>query len=144
MDNKANLHENFKDRHEIEIGSERNFGLIFALVFSVIGIFSYFNGVLFWFWFFAVAIAFLLISLIVPVLLKPFNFLWFKLGIMLQKIVSPIVLATLFFFFLTPIAVSMRIFGKCFLDMKFNSNASTYWIERKTDAKQSLNMTKQY
>ena len=62
-------------------------------------------------------------------LLNPLNILWFKFGIFLGKIISPLVMGVIFFFVVTPIAILMKILKKDLLDLKFNNN-DTYWIKK--------------
>ena len=73
-------------------------------------------------------------------ILSPLNLLWFKFGILLGKIVSPIVMGVIFFLVVTPISIILKIFGKDILNLKFNNN-KTYWIEK--DGPKS-NMKKQF
>ena len=63
-------------------------------------------------------------------ILTPLNKLWFKFGLFLGKIVSPIVMGVIFFFVVTPIGLFMRLLGKDLLNLKFNSSSKTYWMLR--------------
>ena len=76
-----------------------------------------------------IAVIFLTLGLVNSKLLTPLNILWFKFGIFLGKIVSPIVMGVIFFFVVTPIAILMRISKKDLLNLKFN-NKETYWIKK--------------
>ena len=67
--------------------------------------------------------------IVVPVILSPLNKLWFKFGLMIGRVVSPIVMGIIFFFVVTPIGILMRFLNKDLLNLKFNKN-STYWIEK--------------
>jgi len=62
-------------------------------------------------------------------ILSPLNKLWFKFGILLGKIVSPLVMGIIFFLVVTPIAFMMRLLKKDLLNLKFN-NESSYWIKK--------------
>tara|TARA_B100000686_G_scaffold316156_1_gene363707 strand:- start:375 stop:629 length:255 start_codon:yes stop_codon:yes gene_type:complete len=64
-------------------------------------------------------------------LLLPLNILWFRLGIILGKIISPIVIGLIFFFIITPIALLGRLMGRDELKLKRNKVSETYWVERK-------------
>ena len=71
-------------------------------------------------------------------LLTPLNILWFKFGIFLGKIVSPIVMGVIFFFVVTPIAILMRISKKDLLNLKF-TNKSTYWTKNSSQKSKMKN-----
>ena len=81
------------------------------------------------FWAIIVAFVFFILGLTNSKLLTPLNILWFKFGLLLGKIVSPLVMGIIFFFVVTPIAILMRIFKKDLLKLKYNSKSS-YWIEK--------------
>ncbi len=66
-------------------------------------------------------------------LLKPLNKIWYRTGILLGKLISPIVMFIIFFLIVTPIGLLMRIFGKDILGLKFNKN-KTYWIIKEHDS----------
>ena len=66
-------------------------------------------------------------------LLTPFNRAWIKLGEILGLIIAPVIMALVYFIFLTPISLIVRIFGKDLLDIKFNKKLETYWIKRKKE-----------
>ena len=80
-------------------------------------------------WSLVVAIIFFILGLINSKVLTPLNKLWFKFGLLLGKIVSPLIMGIIFFFVVTPTAFIMRIIGKDLLNLKFN-NKKTYWIEK--------------
>jgi hypothetical protein len=114
-----------------QLPSERRFGLLFTAVFAVVGIYANLKG-----WnqttvFSLVGLSGLiaLITLSVPKLLAPFNRLWFELGQLMGRIVSPIVLGAIFFLILTPVALVTRLFGRDELRLKRKA-ATSYWIDR--------------
>lgn len=123
-----------KANHPPQLPSERRFGLLFIAVFAVVGIYAYFKG---WEQTAVISLAGLsgliaLITIIAPKLLAPFNRLWFQLGQLMGRIVSPIVLGAIFFLLLTPVAVVTRLFGRDELRLKRKA-VSSYWIERKSE-----------
>lgn len=123
-----------KANHPPQLPSERRFGLLFIAVFAVVGIYAYFKG---WGQTAVISLAGLsgliaLITIIAPKLLAPFNRLWFQLGQLMGRIVSPIVLGAIFFLLLTPVAVVTRLFGRDELRLKRKA-VSSYWIERKSE-----------
>jgi len=121
---------------DIKIGSNRSFGIVFFLVFFLIATYPLINGNEIRLWSLVVSIIFLLLGLINSKILNPFNKLWFKFGIFLGKIISPIIMGIIFFLVVTPIGLLMRLLNKDLLNLKFNNNSS-YWIE-KTEPKSKM------
>ncbi len=113
----------------IEISSNRSFGIIFFIVFLLIAIYPLINNEELRIWSLIIAIIFLILGLLKSKILTPLNKLWFKFGLFLGKIVSPMIMGLIFFLVVTPIAFLMRIIGKDLLNLKFNKN-KTYWIEK--------------
>ena len=113
-----------------KINSNKIFGLFFFLIFFIISIYPIIYGNELNVWFFMISFFFLFTGLIKPRLLSPLNIIWFKLGIYLGKFFSPIIIAIIFFFLITPMGLLMRILGHTFLDLRFNDKKS-YWIKRK-------------
>ena len=121
---------------EIKIGSNKSFGIVFFIVFLLIAIYPLINNGELRIWSLVVAIIFFILGLVNSKVLTPLNKLWFKFGLLLGKIVSPLIMGFIFFFVVTPIAFIMRIIGKDLLNLKFNDK-KTYWIE-KTDPKSKM------
>ena len=115
---------------EIKISSNRSFGIVFFIVFLLISIFPLIHNEQVRVWSLIISLIFLILGLINSRILTPFNHLWFKLGIFLGKIISPIVMGIIFFLVVTPIGLIMRLLGKDVLSLKYNKNKS-YWIEKK-------------
>ncbi len=105
---------------EIKIGSNKSFGVVFFIVFLLIAIYPLTNNDELRIWSLIIAIIFLVLGLINSKVLSPLNKLWFKFGLLLGKIVSPLIMGIIFFFVVTPTALIMRIIGKDLLDLKFN------------------------
>ena len=114
---------------DIKLGSNKSFGIVFSIVFLLIAIYPLINSEGLRVWSLIIAIIFLVLGLINSKVLTPLNKLWFKFGILLGKIVSPIIMGVIFFMVVTPIALIMRIIGKDLLNLKFNKDKS-YWIEK--------------
>ena len=114
---------------EIKIGSNKSFGIVFFIVFLLIAIYPLINNDELRIWSLVVSIIFLILGLINSKVLTPLNKLWFKFGLLLGKVVSPLIMGIIFFFVVTPTAFIMRIIGKDLLNLKFN-NKKTYWIEK--------------
>ncbi|MDC0974825.1 SxtJ family membrane protein [Candidatus Pelagibacter sp.] len=114
---------------DIKISSNRSFGIVFFVVFLLIAIYPLTNGDEIRIWSLIISSIFLILGALNSKILTPFNKLWFKLGIFLGKIVSPLVMGVIFFFVVTPTGLIMRILGKDPLNLKYNLNKS-YWIEK--------------
>ena len=115
--------------HDIKIGSNRSFGIIFFIVFLLMAIYPLINSQGLRVWSLIIAIIFLFLGLINSKVLTPLNKLWFKFGILLGRIVSLVIMGVIFFLVVTPIALIMRIIGKDLLNLKFNKDRS-YWIKK--------------
>jgi len=99
MSRKPLTHEDFSREDTVKVGSEKAFGIVFAVVFAIIG-------------------------------LRPLNLVWFRFGLLLHKVVNPLVMGFLFFSTVLPIAIILRMVGKDPLHRKFDAAAETYWIKR--------------
>ena len=115
---------------DIKISSNRSFGIIFFLVFLLIGLYPLTYDGDIRIGFVIISLIFLVLGLLNSKILTPLNKLWFKFGIFLSKIISPLIMGIIFFLVVTPIGLIMRIFGKDVLNLKYNKNQS-YWIEKK-------------
>ena len=114
---------------KVKIGSNRSFGIVFFIFFLIVGTYPiFFQGELI-IWSLIVSIIFLLLGIINSRFLTPLNLLWFKFGMLLGRIVSPIVMGLVFFLVVTPTGLIMRILNKNLLRLK-KKNIKTYWIER--------------
>ena len=121
---------------DIKISSNRSFGIVFFIVFILIAFYPLINQGEIRIWSVLISLLFLILGIINSKILTPLNKVWFKFGIFLGKIISPIVMGLIFFLVVTPIAFLMRILKKDLLNLKFSKNNS-YWIE-KTDPKSTM------
>ena len=121
---------------DIKIGSNRSLGIVFFIVFLLIAIYPLINQGEIRVWSVLISLLFLILGIINSKILTPLNKAWFKFGIFLGKIISPIVMGIIFFLVVTPIAFLMRILKKDLLNLKYNKNSS-YWVE-KTDPKSTM------
>ncbi len=113
----------------IKISSNRSFGVVFFVVFLLIAIYPLTHSGDIRIWSAIISFIFLVLCLLNSRILTPLNRIWFKFGIYLGKIVSPLIMGIIFFFVVTPIGLIMRILGKDVLNLKYNKNQS-YWIEK--------------
>ena len=114
---------------DVKISSNRSFGIVFFVVFLIIALFPLINDGNIRLWSLFVSLAFLVLGLLNSKFLSPLNKIWFKFGLFLGKIISPIVMGLIFFIVVTPIGILMRILKKDLLNLKMNNNKS-YWIEK--------------
>ena len=121
---------------EIKTSSNRSFGIVFFIVFLLVAIYPFFKNGDIRLWSLLVSSIFLILGLINSNILTPLNKIWFKFGIFLGKMISPVIMGIIFFLVVTPIGSIMRLMGKDVLSLKFNNNKS-YWIE-KTDPKSKM------
>jgi hypothetical protein len=124
-------HESYDRADAVTGGSDRAFGLVFAAVFLIVAFFPVAFGGSIRFWSVAVASVFLATALLRPAILAPLNRLWTRFGALLHRIVSPIVLGFMFFAVITPMGLLRRMLVKDPLHMRFDPQASSYWVERK-------------
>jgi len=117
------------NKQDIKIGSNRSFGLVFFAFFLIIAIYPLTSGGELKYWSIILSLIFLILGILKSKILTPLNKLWFKFGLLLGSIISPIVMGIVFFIVITPIALIMRILGKDLLNLKRNKN-NTYWIEK--------------
>ena len=115
--------------NEIKIGSNRGFGLVFFIVFFIIAVFPLKSGGDLRYWSILISLIFLILGLINSNILSPLNKVWFKFGILLGKIISPIVMGLIFFVVITPTSLLLKLFKKDTLNLK-GGNKKTYWIEK--------------
>ena len=121
---------------DVKIGSNRSFGIVFFIVFLLISLYPIINDENIRYWALIISLIFLILGLLKSNILTPLNKLWFKFGILLGRIISPLIMGMIFFFVVTPIGFLMRILKKDLLNLKYNNNKS-YWIE-KTEPKSKM------
>ena len=121
----------------IKISSNRSFGIVFFVVFLLIALYPIINQSDVRLWSLIISFLFLVLGILNSKLLSPLNKLWFKFGLFLGKIISPIVMGIIFFLVVTPIGLFMRLLKKDLLKIKFNSD-ETYWI-KKNDPNNRMN-----
>ena len=114
---------------DIKISSNRSFGIVFFIVFLLISLYPLTYSEEIRIWSSIISLSFLILGLLNSKILTPLNKLWFKFGILLGKIISPLIMGIIFFLVVTPIGLIMRLFGKDVLNLKYNKSQS-YWIEK--------------
>jgi Saxitoxin biosynthesis operon protein SxtJ len=114
----------------IKSSSDRSFGYVFAGVCALVAALSWYHDGRHWAWWLVAAVLFALTGWLIPHWLRPLNRLWSKLGLLLAMVISPLVLAMLFYVCVTPIGWLMRLAGKDPLRLQYEPLAQTYWIRR--------------
>ena len=114
---------------DIKISSNRSFGVVFFILFVLIALYPLLKGNDLRIWSLLISFGFLILGVINSRILTPLNKLWFKFGLLLGKIVSPIIMGIIFFIIVTPIGVVMRLLNKDLLNLKYNQQNS-YWIKK--------------
>lgn len=123
-------HEGFGRKDEVQLGSDRSFGLVFTVFFAVVGAWPLLDGAEPRLWALGAAAAFLVLALALPRVLHPLNLLWFKFGLLLHKVMTPLIMGLLFFVTVTPVGLLMRATGKDPMRLKRDPSARSYWILR--------------
>jgi peptidoglycan/LPS O-acetylase OafA/YrhL len=140
----ATIHENYT-RNEIVTGaSDRSFGIVMTAAFTLMSLLNWWHQGHVWRWIIGIAAVFLAATLFYPGVLKPLNQLWLKLGMLLHKVVNPIVMALVFFGTVLPTGLVMRALGKDPLRLKREPNLDSYWIERCPPGPTSESMKDQF
>lgn len=124
------INEDFSRAPASRLSSDRVFGLVFSFVFAVIGLLPVIHSGMPRFWALFLGLMFCSVALLKPQALHLLNQAWIKFGLLLHAVVSPIVMAILFFATVTPIAFILRALGKDPLRLKLDRSSTTYWIER--------------
>ena len=114
---------------DIKISSNRSFGIGFFIIFFLIALYPLLSDQEIRLWALIISAIFLILGLLKSKLLTPLNKLWFRFGIFLGKIITPIIMGIIFFIVVTPIGLIMRLIGKDVLNLKYNKEKS-YWIEK--------------
>jgi hypothetical protein len=126
----SEMHEQFSRQEKIQGSSDRSFGFVFAAVFAIVGLLPLLGQRGPRLWALGIAALFLVVALAKPTSLAPLNRVWFKFGLLLHRIVSPIILGILFYVVIVPTGALMRLFGKRPLQLQLEPTASSYWIPR--------------
>ena len=142
-DSKA-FHEDFGRGDEPKAGGERGFGMVFAFVFAVIGFWPLWDGGAIRLWALIAACGFATVGWFMPTLLRPLNRGGFLCGMVLHKVMNPLVMGLLFYATITPMALVMQLMGKDPLRRRFDPEAKSYWIERRPAGPEPQSMRRQF
>ena len=113
----------------VKIASNRSFGVVFFVVFLIFALYPLINNGDIRIWSLVISLVFFILGILNSKILTPLNKFWFKFGIFLGKMISPVIMGAIFFLVVTPIGIIMRLFGKDILNLKYQ-NIKSYWIEK--------------
>jgi len=125
------VHEDFSREVEVKVSSDRSFGLTITVALGLVAVWPLIHHRPVRLWALAAAAVVLVPTIVRPGLLGPAKRLWLRLGLLLPRVASPVVMAVLFYTTLTPIAIVLRLLGKDLLRRRIDRTATTYWIERR-------------
>ena len=120
--------------------TNRSFGVLFFIVFLIIGIWPLLSGGGFRYWSLIIAIIFLIMGITKSRFLTPLNLAWIKFGMLLGVIIAPILMGIVYFLVVLPIGIFMRVLGKDLLKLKLKKNEASYWNKKNT----KINFSKQF
>lgn len=136
--------ENSDRQDDAKIGSERGFGIVFAVVFALLAMWQLWVGRPWGWGLLAVAVAFLALGFLAPDVLAPLNRMWFKFGLLLHRVANPVILGILFYAVVMPTGFLMRAAGKRPLNLELDDKADSYWVRRAQPGLDPDSFTKQF
>lgn len=114
---------------KIKISSNKSFGIVFFIFFLAVALYPMINGDELRTWSIILSLIFLILGIVNSSILTPLNLIWFKFGLLLGRIVSPVIMALVFFCVVTPTGLIMKFFRKDLLNLK-KQHQKSYWIKR--------------
>ena len=137
-------HEDFSRGQHVKASSNRAFGWVFVIVFLIIALWPlFFGGALRW-WSLIVSGLVAVVTMAAPALLTIPNRLWLRFGLLLNRVVSPVVLAIMFYLVVTPMGLLMRVFARKTLHLRRDAAAGSYWIKREPPGPKPDSMSNQF
>jgi hypothetical protein len=137
-------HERLTHEERPTGASDRSLGFLFAVVFTIAGLWPLLRGHPMRWWCLAVAATFLALAFCRPRTLVPLNRLWLRLGLLLHACISPVIMAVLYYTTVTPIGLLLRLAGKDLLRLQFDPASPTYWIKRQPPGPAPETMPRQF
>jgi hypothetical protein len=139
-----NTHEDLSRRDEVIGPSDRSFGLVFTAIFGILGLLPLWHGRTPRVWALILAGILLLVSILRPSVLHVANRLWMRFGLLLSRVVNPVVMGLLFYVVVTPIGLIRRMSGSDPLKLRFDSQTPSYWLARKPPGPAPDTMARQF
>jgi hypothetical protein len=140
----VSVNEPVSPRRKVKLGSNRAFGITFALVFGVIALWPLWSGGNVRMWAAVAALAFAAVAFAVPHWFAPLNRAWFLLGQALHHVVNPLVMGLIYFGTVVPTGLVLRLLGKDLLHLRRDPQAATYWTAREPPGPPPGSMAKQF
>lgn len=140
----AASHERLSAEEDVRVGSNRSFGITFAIVFAIIGLFPLLHGGGIRIWALACSVVFAGLAFIWPKVLAPLNRVWFRFGMLLHKVVNPMILGLMFFVIITPLALIIRLFGGKLISLNFDNSLPSYWVRRSPPGPEAQSIRNQF
>ncbi len=137
-------HENLTRDEHLPGGSDRSFGLVFAAFFAIVAAWSWWHAGTWWPWAIGLAAVFGVLAVVAPAALALLNWLWMRLGLLMGKVMNPVILGIMFYGVMLPIGLLLRWRGKDLLRLKLDRAAPSYWIEREPPGPPPETMRNQY
>jgi hypothetical protein len=138
------LHEDLHREEEVIGPSDRKFGLTIGIILALIAVWKAWQGSHWAYAWGAPALFLIIFALWRPAVLAPLNRAWLRLGLVLYRVVNPVVMAILFYLTILPIGLLMRALGKDLLRLKRDSRAKSYWLPRSDERPISESMRQQF
>jgi hypothetical protein len=133
-----------KDTRTGNRSSDRAFGIVFCILFLIIGSWPMLNQMDPRIWALSVSVMLLAISILYPKLLRALNLLWYKFGLLLHSIMNPLLLGLIFFSTFVPIGLLMRLMGKRPIPISFSKSKDSYWVEKNQSELDPETMKRQF
>ena len=140
----GNTHERVYAERAVKGSSDRTLGLVFAVIFLIVGLAPLAGGAGVRIWALILAAVFVVLAIAWPASLGPLNRIWTKFGLLLHKFMSPLVMGVIFYLSVTPIGVFLRVIGKTTLGLRPDPKMETYWIERRPPGPSPETMKNQF
>lgn len=139
-----NVHNELGRSVTARTSSDRSFGVVFAVVFATVALLPLWSGGDVRLWALLLAAGFLLLALVAPRVLAPLNRAWAAFGVLLHRLVSPVVLGLMYFGVITPTALVMRLSGRRPLALDRDGASNSYWIPRSPPGPEAETLTRQF
>ena len=138
------LHEDFDRKQEGHGSSDRGFGIVLSIFLALVGLSPLRAHHPVRWWALALSSLFLVVAVFQPVSLRPLNRVWTKLGLLMGRVVSPVITALLFYLVVTPTGFLFRLLGKDPLRLTLDAGVRSYWIERRPPGPSPETMSNQF
>jgi len=139
------MHEDMRPKTAVKRGSNRSFGFTFAVVFLLVGAAPWItHRAPIRMWAVGAAIVFAIVAFLIPQLLEPLNKIWFRFGLVLHRVINPLVMGLIFFGGVVPLGFIMRLRGKDLLDLRRDRGATSYWIMRDANSPSQYVSSRQF